>query len=146
MVAQDPSRLSEALLAWESQMTKVWVLLAYSSLTVRLSEQAISKFWAKFGVSRLSDFKFAWCPLMVRLSERANFQSWAGKVSLAWANGLLAWASVHLGRFQLRFLKPYFIQKPNFNPPITQIDLQKCFQVLYTAQHHKQFRKTQLVA
>jgi len=66
MVAQDPARLSEQLLAWASQMTKVW-------------------------------FYLAWCSLMVRLSERAKFQSWAGEVSLAWANGLLAWASVHLG-------------------------------------------------
>ena len=44
--------------------------------------------------------------------------------------------------FKLRFSKPFFIQKPNFDPPITQNELEQCLWVHYTSKQHKHVIET----
>jgi len=120
MVAQDPVRLSEQVLAWANQMTKGQVLYAWRSLGVRLSGQKdVSQDNARLA--------FAW-----RALERTvSFQFWAAYKVARLSDGMLAWAKLHLAVQNSRILKPFFIQKSQFDPPITQNDFLQCLQVLY---------------
>jgi len=78
-----------------------------------------------------------------RLSERSKFDPGQGKCCSLERTACSLERALIWAVSKLRFLNPFFIQKPNFDPPITQIDLQKRLQVLYTTYHQKQLRKTQ---
>jgi len=124
-------------------MTKVWFWFAYSSLLVRLSERLFSKFWAKIGVSRLSDANDESLDFTRSGFARGSLKR-AAKFRLGVAKSrslerVLIWAE-----FQLTISNPISSKNPIFDSPITQNDFRLKLWVQYLFQAPKQLIGTQL--